>query len=256
MRFALLLVLCAQLPPADGGKVKDALFRRIFGAEKKAEHNKKFDAEQAELMAWLNAAGFSKYATEEWLEKFDEDMAYDSVEDMAHLVADEDYEELGIAKEEAIRLQEGARKYLMKKFLDNVPLSEGATRGDYTKLLEPLFAAGYDEPDAIADIEMDEARDLGIEKAHYKPLVTFSEEYEIRELLQVIFETYEPVAGVENPFASATVWKPMIDVMAKYGVRSLSDVSNLSPMEGLSSENLAALKADPRVATHATKQEL
>jgi len=186
-------------------------------------------------------------------------LAYDSIEDMTHLVADGDHVELGIDKEEAVKIQAAARKHLMTQFLQTVPLPDGATKDVFTKLLEPLIAAGYDEPDDVADVEMDEAEGLGIEQAHYRTLVTYAEEYETRELLQLILVTFEPIGmlkGAENPFARPEVYKPIIEVMVKFGVRNLSDVTNLYPMEGLSKEHLALLKADPRVSAHATKQEL
>lgn len=259
IRFALLLLLCAGLPGiVEGGKVKDALFRSWFGKkERESKPESKIDEDQAELLEWLKASGFEEYATHEWIEKFDEDLAYDSIEDLTHLVADEEYEELNIPKETAMKMQDAARKHLMRLFLKAVPLPEGAAPDVFEKLLEPLLAAGYDEPEEVADIEEDEAEGLGIEKAHHKAFVGFADEYEARELLQLILETHEPtVTGETNPFASEAVWKPMVEAMVKFGVRNLSDVSNLSPMDGLSAEHLAVLKADPRVAAHATKQEL
>uniref|UniRef100_A0A7S2CZE0 SAM domain-containing protein n=1 Tax=Haptolina brevifila TaxID=156173 RepID=A0A7S2CZE0_9EUKA len=259
-RFILLVLLCINLPrTAEGGKVKAALFN-MFGSgssDKKPSHNSdKFDEDQAKLMEFLTEIGFAKYATEEWLERFDEDLAYDSIEDMAHLVADEDFAELKIDKEDAIKIQYEARKHIVAHFLSSVPVPAGAAPDTFTKLLEPLIAAGYDEPDDIADIELDEIEGLGIEKAHHQTIVTFAEEFETRELLELILVTYEPKEGTVNPFASSEVWKPLVEVMVKFGVRNLSDVSNLSPMEGLTREHLELLKNDPRVTVHATKQEL
>ena len=164
--------------------------------------------------------------------------------------------ELGIDKEEATKMQEAARKHIMSIFLKSVPLPPGAASDAFEKLLEKLMVAGYDEPDDVADIELDEAEGLGIAKEHYKTLVSYAEEYETRELLQLVFETYEPAGKGPNPFAPAAVWKPLVEVLVKFGVRNLSDISNLSPMEGLSEEHLVLLKGDSRVSAHATKQEL
>ena len=99
---------------------------------------------------------------------------------------------------------------------------------------------------------------LGVDRKHFKALVSYADEYEARELLDVIMETYTPAESERaagNPFTA--VQKTLIDALMKAGVRQLSDIHNIYPIEpDIPATLLALLKNDPRVAQHATKQEL
>ena len=254
-RLALLVGLVVNAQPVEAGKVKSALFN-MFGKGKDPKSADGIDADQQELMEWLQANGFAEFASKEWIDRFDEDLAYDSIEDLTHLVADDDYTELGIEKPVALKLQEAARKHMLKRFLAAVPLPPGAAPGFFDHLLEPLIAAGYDEPDDVADLEEDEAVGLGVKKEHHKALTSYADEYEARELMHVILVTYQAAEEQPNPFADEAVWRPIVNALVKAGVRSLADVSQLSSPEGITKEHLTLLKNDPRVLQHASKQEL
>ena len=63
-----------------GGRVKNAIFGGIFGGSHKIDADIHTDADQAELIAFLRENGFGKYATEEYIAKLDDVLAYDSIE--------------------------------------------------------------------------------------------------------------------------------------------------------------------------------
>jgi hypothetical protein len=261
-RFLLFALVCSALiSGGDAGKVKQALFRALFGKEKDQKPHMVtgedgMDADQREMVEWFKANGFAQFAESEWVHKFDDELAYDSIEDFTHFVADEEYEDVGVAKEVAQQMQEAARKHMLSVFLREVPLPSGAPPDTFTKLLIPLIGASYDEPDDVADLEEQDRENLGIERAHFKTLVTFAEEYEMRQLLHVILISYTNPELDGNPFADEAVHRPLIEALIASGARSLSDVSNLTAVEGVSPQHLSLLKQDPRVKLHLGKQEL
>lgn len=256
-RASLVLALLAA-GGADGGRVRQALFGSFFGTKKEHTHQNDAlaDAEQAELVDFLRANGFGKYASKDYIERLDDELAYDSIEDMTHLVADDDYTEINMPREDALQIQKLARREMLKRFLASVPLPEGAATGLFGKHLDALITAGYDEPDDVADLEEDEAERMGIALEHVKILVGYAEEYEARLLLHIILTTYVG-ADKRTPYEDEAVWRPMIDALVKAGVRSLSDVALLNAdVPGVAKEDLAALQSDPRVLQHVHKQEL
>ena len=114
--------------------------------------------------------------------KLDDELAYDSSEDMTHLVADDDYNEIGMPFDEAMEIQKLARREMLKRFLKSVPMPAGAAAELFEQHLDALIAAGYDEPDDVADLEEDEAARMGIKSEHMRILTTYAEEYETRLL--------------------------------------------------------------------------
>jgi len=251
----LLLPAClafALIGSAEAGKVKSAIFKAFGVNDDKHDDGEHVDEDLRELISWLKTHGHEQFTTPEWLEKFDEE-GLDSVEDFAHIVSDEDYEELGIEKAKALEMQEGARKYMLEVFLLSVPVPDGKPSDVFVKLLQPLIKAGYDEPDDVADLDEEEGVELGIDKTLFKILVLRAEEYDMRELLDTILSSFD---AVPNPFAGENVMRPLIDSIMKTGVRSLADVMELQPSEGVSKEHLALIKSDERVQRHAGKQEL
>ena len=264
-RLLLLLLLgVVGVHNASGGRVKQALFGSFFGDMSKKELKDHLhaaagisaDAELADLIEFLRSNGFGKYAGKDFIDKLDEDLAYDSIEDMTHLVSDDDYIELGMPHDEAMQIQKLARREMLKRFLASVPLPSGETSGLFAKHLDALIIAGYDEPDDVADLEEDEAERMGISLEHARILVTYAEEYETRLLLHVILTTHtDPNGGM--PYSSEVAWRPLINALVKAGVRSLADVGQLSQgVPGVSHDDLVALQNDPRVLQHTHKQEL
>lgn len=255
-----LLVIVTFLHEAHGGRVRQAIFGTLFGSSKK-EHahadSAAADAEQAELVDFLRVNGFGKYASKEFITRLDDELAYDSIEDMTHLVADDDYTEVNMPREDALQIQKLARREMLKRFLSSVPLPDGESPGLFDKHLEALIAAGYDEPDDVADLEEDEAERMGISLDHAKILVGYAEEYETRLLLHVILTTHTDANG-RTPYSSEAAWRPFVDALVKAGARTLEDVAQLksADVSSVAMEDLVALQNDPRVLQHTHKQEL
>ena len=255
-----LLVLALSAGVAEAGKVRNALFS-IFGTKDKNKPGHapgQFDEDQLELLQWLKSNGFTQYATTEWVNQYDELADGDSIEDLCHLVEEEDYVELKIDKEEAMVIQKAARKTMLERFLKSVPLPPGAAPGVFDNLAEPLLAAGYEDPDDVSDIEEDECESLGIAKSHLSTLVTYAEEFEARELFKIVLTTYQDEKGEPNPFASETVWKPFVEALVKAGARTLEDLTTppFLQVNGVSKAHMLILRSDARVLRHAAKQEL
>lgn len=184
LRMLRAVLLLLAVSDVFGGKVKQALFGSLFGSKKEHMHadSSLADAEQAELIEFLRANGFGKYAGKDFIEKLDEELAYDSIEDMTTLVADDDYKEIGMPHDDAVQIQKLARREMLKRFLASVPVPKGEESGLFSQHHESLITAGYDEPDDVADLEEDEAERMGISLEHAKILTTYAEEYEARLL--------------------------------------------------------------------------
>lgn len=267
----LLLAAAALLCLVHPAAARASLFRSLFGNEAVKKGAVYSDAEQQEMVEWLASHGFGDYATKEWIEKFDDEAAYDSIDDLTQIVDEEEYTDLGMDRETAVKIQEAARKTMMEKFVRSVPLPEGAKPGVFDALLvDQLIAAGYDEPNEVEDLDEGEAAGMGIDNAHYKTLTTYAEEFEAREIFRVVLQTYaieqqiakggsnsspDPNAP-PNPFASEAVQAAVVEGLIKSGVRKLEQVLTAKPHAGLTEELLELLKADPRIAQQATKSEL
>jgi len=252
----LLLLLCAE--HASCGRVRNALFGSgLFSSGRNAEGNGDYhtDADQKELIAFLKAEGFGKYATKEYIAKMDDVLAHDSIEDMTHLVADDEYSEIGMEREDALHIQKAARREMLKRFLASVPLPEGKPADFYQQHLDALIKAGYDEPDDVADLDEEEAQGLGIDAEHINILVNYAEEYETRELLQVILVTLVDAKGA-TPYSAESAWRPIVDALVKAGIRSLNEVSQRESVPGVPQEDLHRLQNDARLLQYAQKQEL
>jgi len=240
--------------------VKQALFG-MFGPSKHTSKDgvasPEHDAEMLEMIDFLKSSGFSQYTTTAFIAKLDDELAYDSIEDLCHLVADEDYGDVQMPREDAEKIQKLARKEILKRFLASVPVVDGAASDAFVRHLDALIAAGYDEPEAVADLEEDEADSIGIKGEGFKVLTTYAEEYDARELLHIIIVTLEYPAGV-TPYTSEDAWRPMVEKLVKAGVRTLADLAQLTAAEvpALDKEDLHRLQADPRVQQHTHKQEL
>jgi hypothetical protein len=213
--------------------------------------------DQTELAAFLTNLGFAKYASREFLDKLDDELAYDSIEDMTYILDDDEYAEVGMSKEDATTIHEAAQREMLRRFLAAVPVEAGMEPGGFVKHLDKLYAAGYEEPEDLEDIEEEEASELGLTLAEVKILASRAEEHEARELMTTMLVTYRDSDGT-NPFKDEEVWRPMVEALVAAGCETLQDVGHLSSGEvtGLSDENLAKLQGDPRVLAHTRKQEL
>jgi len=253
------MLLSAQTAYAREGGKAGSLFKSLFGVTTK-ERTVYADPDQAALVDWLVQHDFQEYSSKEWIERWDDELDYDCIEDFTYLVADEEYEEIGIPLETAKKMQDAARRTMMEKFLAAVPIPEEADEDVFTKLINPLIAQGYDEPETVADLTEQDAKQMAMDTAHYNQLVTYGAEWEIRELLHMILITFDAGEGQANPFEHRGVRKPMIDALLKSGVKKLEDIYTV-PVEtteyyGIQKNLLQALKRDPRVSAHEKKQEL
>lgn len=257
MRVSVVALALLCIAGVSGGRVRQAIFGRIFGQGKPEVPHPDTDADQAELIDFLKHHGFAKYAGNEFIQKLDDVLAYDSIEDMTHLVADDDYTEIGIQHDEALDIQKAARREMLKRFLASVPLPANEAHGFWLPYLDPLIAAGYDEPEDVADLEDVDAQMIGIEMDHVKILITWAEEFDARELLHIILTTLVGPKG-EMPYVAEAVHRPIINAFVKAGVRNLGDVSTLTTNEvpSISKEDLQRIQNDHRVQQHANKQEL
>ena len=257
MLLAVVIALVADV--AQAGKVKQALFSGVFGSSSKSagERPVHTDAEQEELVQFLTDLGYAKYATKEFIEKLDDELACDSIEDLTYLIEDDDYRDIGMDKADAEFIENAARKEILRRFLLSVPVPQGEPSDVFVKLLDRLIEAGYEEPDDVADLEEDESDEVGIKKEHIKILVKYADEYEGRELYRALLTTYQPVtADAVNPFASESVWRPLMEKLVAAGLRTLDDVGSATEVPGVSAADLSLLRNDPRVQAHMTKQEL
>ena len=252
---SLLLLLLLGVDEVCSGRVKNAIFGSMFSGSSDSDINIHTDADQVELIEFLRANGFGKYASKTYIAKLDDELAYDSIEDLTHLVADDEYSEIGMDHDDALEIQMAARREMLKRFLEKVPLPEGKPTDFYLKHLDGLIKAGYDEPDDVADLEADEAQTIGLEAEHLKPLVGYADEYETRELLHIILVTLVDSDGT-MPYTTEEKWRPIIDALLKAGVRKLEDVAAKTEVPGLSAVDLTRLHNDRRVLQHAQKDEI
>ena len=257
------LLLALSLHGASGGKVKQALFGAIFGDSHKVKLEHKhshsgFDDEQIELIEWFKLHGYEQYASKDFMDKLDEEIAYDSIEDLTHIVADNEYGEVDMPEDDALKIQNLARREMLKRFLARVPVPRGAAADLYSKHLDNLIKAGYDEPDDVADLDEAEAEEMmGLKQEDTQILVTYAEEYEARELLHIILITMKPDDGVQAFYTEETA-ALIVEKLVKAGVRSLEQLATLShdAVPSLSIGDLMQIQQDRRVSAHMHKQEL
>jgi len=233
----------------------------IFGVGGKSpelRHDQDHDEEdRKELAAWLTDLGYAKFATKEWLDKFDEELAYDSIEDMTYLMDDDEFTEVGMDREDAVKIEAAAKRHIMNQFLVTVPVLQGSKENLYTNLVEKLLAAGYDEPDDVADMEEDEFGKFELTPKEAQHLIDQAEQYDARELLTTFLSTYRDETN-EQIFRPKDVMQPMLEDLLAAGVEGFSDIVKLTKadLKVISEKDLAKLQSDPRVLAHSRKQEL
>ena len=254
-----------QASKASDSSMVDVLESHASPTSAPAAADPQYDADQRELLAFLRDNGFAEYATREWILKLDDVMDIDGVGELEELVDDlqesaddrKDWNKLGLDMAVATKLQAAARKYLMRKFLGEVPLPKGLAPGYFEDMLEPLLAFGYDQVDDIADIDAEDASEVGIEETHLAVLTKYGSEYGIRQELKDVLQTYASHSGSseENPFAAKNVSKAVVDELVAGGVEKLADVWSFYPRGAASSERLRLLKLDRRVRDAAAKHD-
>merc|ERR1719263_147222 len=145
----------------------------------------------------------------------------------------------------------------MNQFLVTVPVLKGSKENIYTDLVEKLLAAGYDEPDDVADMEEDEFGKFGLTPKEAQHLIDQAEQYDARELLTTFLSTYRDETN-EQIFRPKDVMQPMLEDLLAAGVEGFSDIVKLTKadLKVISEKDLAKLQSDPRVLAHSRKQEL
>eukprot|EP00966_Prymnesium_polylepis_P171491 3964834-Prymnesium_polylepis.1 len=94
------------------------------------------DDDQAVMTAFLVELGFTQYATADFVSRLDEELACDSIEDLATLHDDEEYRALGISNEDAEKIGTAAQVELVKRFLLTIPHENGTMTGYYAKFTQ------------------------------------------------------------------------------------------------------------------------
>ena len=207
------------------------------------------------MVAFLKAQGFEKYTTKEFVVRLDEELACDSIEDLAILPEDEEYRELGITTEEAEKIGRAAQRELLRRFLLSVPLPNGSTTGYYAQFVDALFEAGYEELDDIEDLEADDAKELGLTREEAVYLASKAEEWEARAMFNALLWTYES-SGRTFPFREEAVLTQISSALIAAGLRTLEDVGRAKDVPGILVEDLVKLQGSPSVLEHTRKQEL
>jgi len=225
----------------------------IFGASKSAVRSMPHTAaEQAELVTFLTQIGYPQYATPEFIQKMDEEFAYDSIEDLAFIEEDGDHEELGIPEDHAEAIQTAAHKELMRRFLADLP------GGSMERHLNQLHDEGFEEIEDLEDLDEGDVSETGLSMTEIDMLVEQAELHSSRRMLVILLVTHTDKANNSVPFRDPAVHKPLVEAMLAAGVRTLMDIGTLTPgkVEGLSDTDLAKIQSDKRVLAQMNKSEL
>lgn len=226
----------------------------IFGAHKPRSSERGVPhtaAEQAELAIFLKGIGYPQYATPEFIQKMDEQLAYDSIEDLAYMEEDDDMvTELGISTEDVEVIQEAAHKELLRRFLVDLP------GGSLVRHLDQLYEEGFEEIEDLEDLDENDVGGVegGVPGLSLEEIELLSEQAELhgaRQLLTILLATIVP-------FRDPAVHKPRVEALLAAGVRTFRDLGNLTAGEvaGLSDADLALVQSDKRVLAQMNKSEL
>lgn len=225
----------------------------IFGAKSNPSHKLPHNVEaQAEMVAFLKELGYPQYATPEFVKRLEDEVAYDSIDDLAYLEDDEDYKQLGIPEDDAEKIQEAALKEMLRRFLRNLP------SGSMEAHLDALYEAGHEEIEDLEDLDEEDMEDTGLTMEQITLLVDAATVHRSRLTLTVLHVTYRDEKGGPTPFRDPEVHKPMVEALLKAGVRTWVDVARAKPgsVPGLADADLARLQTDVRVVAQAVKSEL
>mmetsp|Transcript_33707 Transcript_33707/g.55665 ORF Transcript_33707/g.55665 Transcript_33707/m.55665 type:complete len:163 (+) Transcript_33707:67-555(+) len=118
-----------------------------------------FSSQFPSLSEFFLGAGFKQYASEAFLAQLAEELAYDSIEDLLHLMEDEEWDLVGMPLHDAVAILGLAQRHVLADFLGSLGLSVYA---------EPLYALGYQEVAHLADLEKSEAQTIGMPDEAYQ----------------------------------------------------------------------------------------
>jgi len=254
---SILLSVCPASANADPKK-KGLFGVPIFGVEgKPAAEAEELEDSQIELAQWLTEIGFDRYNGTDFLRKLDENLAYDSIADMTDLIEDDEFDQVGMTREDAIKIQKAAEREMMLRFLKSLDQGNHEEPDFFTKQVDKLIEMGYDEPDDLVDLEFEEVRELGFSESDLKQIVAYADEYDARALLETIITTFRDQDN-KLRFVDKQQIKNMIEELIDAAVDDLTDLAHLehSDVPGIPHDDFRALQSDPRVRAHARKVEL
>jgi len=185
------IIALVHIVAARDVKSADKLFGvPIFGAKRgKGVDKEHSTSDEEELAEWLSSLGYTQYASPEFIAKLDDVLAYDSIEDFASIFEDEEYDEIGIPKEEAQKLEQAAKREMLGRFLAAIPVLEGSEAGMYVKHVDALLDAGFDDPEDVEDLEEGQGEKMGLTKEEVALFIRRASEHETRGVFHSILET-------------------------------------------------------------------
>ncbi|KAL1530381.1 hypothetical protein AB1Y20_001288 [Prymnesium parvum] len=214
------------------------------------------DEDQMDMVRFLMAHGFETFATKEFIERLDDDLAIDSIDDLASIQEDTDHLSLGISEETAARLSIAAQKELLRRFLSTIPdRKTNKETGVYAKLVDKLYDNGFTDVDEIEDLEDTDAETLGISADDAMYLSQKAEEWEARGTFIWLLSSFQDSNG-SFPFREKSLLSSMLASMLAAGMRSLLDVKGATSVPGIPSADVAKLQRSPLIQELAHKQEL
>jgi len=250
--LTLLLVVCAATEAEGRVKVKQG--HKEAGVPIFKGHTS--ERERTEVARWLTQLGYSQYATPEFLDKLDDELAIETIEDLVTIAEEDDYKSLGISAEDAQKIGSAATREVMTRFLETVPGSDGKT-GGYLQYLDKFIEQGYTEVDDVADLDEEDAPQLGMSIEDMKVLVDKAEIWEARATFIDIMLGAK-VGDEPNPFGDRNAVKAYTEDLIKIGARSLHDLARLDPkkVDVMPAALLHTLMNQPAVLGTLNKQEL
>lgn len=141
-----------------------------------------FEAREADglggMSDLLTEAGFPQFASPDFLEILYEVLGYNCVADLALILEDEEFSELGIRHDDARVIQRAAKVRLVAWRLAELWLEDSAKTvpafmlAPADSLASKLHDAGYEEPESLRWLELKEALQLGLSESEWRSLST------------------------------------------------------------------------------------
>lgn len=220
--------------------------------------HKEMDNHTEILAHWLTTHGFPQYATPEFLERMSEDIAADSIEDLAGLLEDDEYEQLDMPLADAKKISEAAQREVMTSFLEAVATSDGQ-KGGFVKFVDALLAKGWTDAEDVSHLTVEDGQALGMTISEAHVVADAAQIKMARELFTFIMSTYQDENG-SLPLSDPGLQQRTIDSLIIRGVRSVKTLAYLisrNPPDDISPEVIQQMMSHKTVLNALRlKQEL